>query len=257
MQNTIIKNFDRIASNYIEAAIIQKKIAHILFKNYEFINNDSNKMLILDLGSGPGTFLHFDNHVYDNLLNSFDIINFDISFNMLAQNANNSIFKLNADISNIPIINNSIDIIISNLAIQWFDNKKSIFESLRTILKRGGSIIISTLINNSFHELNNAYNKINVNRDILVLDKVHQYEKYCKEANLKIQKLLVWDEVVYFEKITDLFLHFKASGTKISQIDSNGLYGRRLINKLDNVYIKNNNLFPLTYKCLILYLTYE
>lgn len=255
-QNSKINNFDKIASNYITNAIIQKKIAKILFKNYEFIGSN-NKKIILDLGSGPGTFLHSDNFTYDALLNNFDIINFDICFNMLINNNNKRVFKINADINHMPILNNSIDIIISNLAIQWFDKKKKIFNNLQKILKKNGSIIISTLIKDSFCELDSAYKEINIKRKSLCLDDCYQYELYCKENNLKVQKKIVWEEVLYFENILDLFLHFKSNGTKITQSNSLGLYGKKLISNLEDVYKKSNNLFPLTYKCLLLFLTHE
>jgi malonyl-CoA O-methyltransferase len=122
----IQQNFDRAAANYLKLAKLQNTTAQKLVAQMSNCLN-SPEQIILDLGSGAGTF----NHQVSTPPNL--IISLDVSRAMLKQN--HLMTAINADAAYIPLKNNSVDIVISNLMLQWPEDnikhlaKLSVFSS--------------------------------------------------------------------------------------------------------------------------------
>lgn len=243
-QQLIQQNFNRASSSYLTHAVIQNNTAKKLMQQ-ALAYIDSSTQIILDLGAGPGTLAH------SNLQLKFSnpIIALDISLNMLK--ASSYPAKINADATNLPLENNSIDIIVSNLMLQWPQNKQAVFDEISRILKPNGKIIFTTLIDPSLNELNSSWSQLDDKRHTLEFLSIRQYTDLARQSKLKLLKQITWHEKLFFKDLLSLFKHFSQTGTSLPKATQQGLGGKNRLKSLEKIYPRETLGLPLSYHYLI------
>lgn len=178
-KNKIRENFDKAFNSYEENAAIQKESAKKLIQFLLLNTPDINPKKILDIGTGTG-------YIPEELFGFFphaDYMLNDLSPNMLKYTENklkkypNVAFHLSdAEEANFE----ETDLIISNLAFQWF---KDLTTTLFKLWKSTNILAFSTLIDSNFLEWREITQKFGINC------KLHNYpdfatlETICKKLN--------------------------------------------------------------------------
>lgn len=228
--------FDRIAKTYLQNAMIQneaaQEIADYLLKAY--ISKFPHP--ILDLGSGPGTFMHIAE------LATQPVILYDSSYSMLnAGLTNNNLTQaVHGVAEQLPFKDNSIKLIISNLMLQWSHNKHIVIQEISRILAPHGIFIFTTLIPPSLLNLQTVLKNIDGTALILKFIDTEIYKSYCKDAGLKVLYSHTWSTTLLFNTCLDLLQHFKNTGTNIIQVQKPGLHGVKLLKQLQYEYNKHH-----------------
>ncbi len=148
---------------------------------------EEKKLTVLDLGSGTGFFT-------DLLASSYErVIGLDISSQMLhfaKENRNDTITWLEGDAHNIPLQDNAIDLIYSNLVIQWFDPLDTAFKEILRVLKPGGSFIFTTLVDGTLYELKSSWQQVDDDQHVIDFKTVEQLNAVfeCESSTLLEQK---------------------------------------------------------------------
>lgn len=148
------RKFSAAAQTYDDAAVLQREVADRLLERFEFIKDIPD--VILDTGCGTGYCTRVLNKIYPKAF----ITGFDIAYPMLKlAKEGDQIEYFSADAHLIPVKSNSIDLIISNLVLQWCD-QRTVFNEFARILKPGGLLMFTTFGPDTLIELREAWGKV-------------------------------------------------------------------------------------------------
>jgi malonyl-CoA O-methyltransferase len=159
------QSFDAAADHYDDVAVLQREIGNRILERLEIIRLEPDT--ILDLGAGTGVFTHALGKRYK----KSRVIAYDIAPRMLqrARNRNGRISTLLnqwsnkhsflcGDAEHLPLADQSIDLIFSNVALQWCTDLEHTFAEFRRVLKPGGLLMFSTFGPDTLKELRASWN---------------------------------------------------------------------------------------------------
>lgn len=152
----IAQAFSKASETYDAHALIQKFTAQTLAS--KILSHGCPPLgTVLEVGCGTGTLSqHLFSHGNPYVLT-------DISFSLLQKAQEKAhgphIFPLVVDGEH-PCFTASFDLIVSNLALHWFQDPKKALTRLVACLKPGGKLYLTTLGNNTFHEWRSVHSLV-------------------------------------------------------------------------------------------------
>jgi len=149
----IARGFGSASGTYDSASRLQKAMGDTMLAR---IPENFEPTSILDLGCGTGWFTRKLANQYPNAA----VTGADLASGMLQQaqaRSPETITWLNADAEQLPLADNSADLIFSNLMIQWSARPETVLAECQRILKPGGTLAISTLLHGTLEELKQAW----------------------------------------------------------------------------------------------------
>jgi len=161
--NAIRSSFDRAASSYDHHAVLQREIESRLLERIEFQRHEP--AMILDLGCGTGSASR-------SLAGQFPqagVIALDWAPSMLlkvsesmeaAHLPTGGLSRLCADMHSLPLAARSVDLIFSNLALQWSYDIPAVFREFRRIMKPDAMLIFTCFGPDTLHELKQAWRAV-------------------------------------------------------------------------------------------------
>jgi malonyl-CoA O-methyltransferase len=160
------RSFDRAAETYDAAAELQREIGNRLLERLDYIKLSPAR--VLDLGSGTGYVTRPLRERYPDA----DIVSLDLAPAMLAHakaaHTPSLLARLLkparltwvcADGEALPFAADSMDLVFSNLALQWCDPVR-IFAEARRVLRPGGLLMFSTFGPDTLKELRAAFETV-------------------------------------------------------------------------------------------------
>jgi malonyl-CoA O-methyltransferase len=149
----ISQAFSRAAASYDQQAIVQNFVAQRLASKI-LAQKGTSLGAILEVGCGTGTLTpHLLPHCSQYVLSDFSHAILKIAMEK-TQDERVMPIVLNAEH---PCFAASFDVIVSNLALHWFQDPKGALTRLTACLKPGGWLYLTALGNNTFHEWRAAH----------------------------------------------------------------------------------------------------
>ncbi|GGY09164.1 malonyl-ACP O-methyltransferase BioC [Paludibacterium paludis] len=158
-------SFDKAAQHYDEAAVLQREVAVRMGERLDYIKVAPR--LILDAGSGTGESAAALRRRYPEAR----VVELDLAHGMLSVSREKvrrgagllgrwfgkDPWMTCGDLEALPLADNSVDMIWSNLAIQWVNIPDRVFAEFRRVLKPQGMLMFSTLGPDTLTELRQAF----------------------------------------------------------------------------------------------------
>ncbi|MCG5513308.1 malonyl-ACP O-methyltransferase BioC [Ectothiorhodospira shaposhnikovii] len=151
--------FDRAASSYDEAAVLQKEVCSRLLERLAWIRLQPAR--VLDAGTGTGQGLRGLRRRY----RGARAVGLDLSPSMLRQAGKGGGWwrkpgLVCADVEALPFADAGFDLIFSSLTIQWCNDLDRTFAGFRRVLAPGGLLMFTTLGPDTLHELRSAWEAV-------------------------------------------------------------------------------------------------
>ena len=157
--------FERAAQSYDQAAVLQREVSQRMLERLDLVK--LNPTLILDVGCGTGVGGR-------NLAQRYPdarVIGLDLSPAMLQVARQNSPWwkrslpflsaklpqYVGADLERLPLPASSVNLLWSNLALQWCDDLPAAFAEFQRVLAPGGLLMFSTFGPDTLRELKRAF----------------------------------------------------------------------------------------------------
>lgn len=247
--------FDRAALHYDDVAVLQKEVGRRLLERLDYVR--MQPQCVLDLGAGTGLCTTALSRRYKKA----HIVALDIAPSMLQQARNKQTWLektltgkqrfVCGDADCLPLKDQSVDMIVSNLTLQWCPDLDHTFAELRRVLKPDGLLMFSTLGPDTLKELRQSWQSVDANIHVHTFIDMHD----VGDALLRTQFA---DPVMDMETITltykdarTLMHDLKALGAHNASADrSKSLTGRRRLQSMLGAYeqFRRDGVLPATYE---------
>ncbi|TAN74733.1 MAG: malonyl-[acyl-carrier protein] O-methyltransferase BioC [Gallionella sp.] len=157
--------FNRAAADYDAAAVLQREVCARMLERLDYIKLQPAR--ILDAGSGTGWGARQLAAKYP----AAQVVALDIAIGMLQSARSRSGWwqkllggakqlAVCGDIEALPLAANSVEMVWSNLAVQWCNDLPAAFAELHRVLKADGLLMFSTFGPDTLKELRLAFNGV-------------------------------------------------------------------------------------------------
>lgn len=153
--------FDRAAQSYDSAAVLQREVGERMLSRLDYVK--ISPKTILDAGSGTGKGRRDLGRIYPDAA----IVELDLSLAMLLKARpevpwwkkpfSGAAPQICGDIESLPLKSSSVDMVWSNLALQWCNDLNAALSEISRIMKPQGLFMFSTFGPDTLKELRRAF----------------------------------------------------------------------------------------------------
>lgn len=152
----VAQNFGRAAADYDRVAALQSETRAELLERLQPL--DLQPQRVLDVGCGTGHAARALRKLYPKA----DVLAFDLALPMLHQARKRQswfrpFLRTAADATRLPVGSASVDLLYSNLCVQWCEDLHATLAEWGRVLKPGGTVLFSTFGLDSLNELRQAW----------------------------------------------------------------------------------------------------
>jgi len=152
----IRRAFGRAARDYAAVAVLQNEVRTRLFEQLAYLEQAPQR--VLDLGCGPG-------HGAAALKARWpkaEVLALDMALPMLVEAGRQRRWlrpfqRICADAAALPLADASLDLIFSNLCLQWLDDLPATLAEFRRVLRPNGLLLFSSFTTGTLDELRAAF----------------------------------------------------------------------------------------------------
>ena len=250
--------FDRAATGYDEAAVLQREIYDRMLSRLEYIKFKPES--ILDAGSGTGYGHHKLKHSYP----SSQLVAIDIALKMHLQarptvakwkqwlpTSGKHIQYVCGDIEQLPLGEQCVDLVWSNLALQWCNNLEHTFAEIHRVLRGDGLFMFSTFGPDTLKELRQAFSSADGYSHVNHFIDMHDVGDLLLHNGFSTPVMDMEYLMLTYNEVIDIMRDLKAIGAhNVTQGRRPGLMGKKTWQNAINQYemLRQSGKLPATYE---------
>ena len=251
-------SFNKASALYEDSAVLQQHVLEEMFLRLKLLKNNPDN--ILDLGCGPGNAGPDLKDTYK----PHDLIYLDFAYDMLkkAEEKNRDHFLktfskktaqqfICADMEAIPLVENSIDMVWSNLSLQWCNDLDRVFVQIEKILTSNGLFIFSTFGPSTLHELRASLASFSQHSHVNQFIDMHDIGDALIRCGFSDPVLDVDVYTLTYSTFKDIMYDLKHIGARNAlQGRAKGMTGKGFLYQLEKFYevYRTNKKLPATYE---------
>ncbi|MCD9028760.1 malonyl-ACP O-methyltransferase BioC [Luteimonas sp. BDR2-5] len=219
--------FSRASASYAGAAALQREVEARLLESLDYLD-DRVPEVVLDVGSGPAHAALAMRARWPKAR----IVALDLALPMLQQAPVRSgwrdrlglqrpVDRVCADLRRLPLADDSVDVLFSNLCLQWVEDLPAAFAGFRRVLRPGGLLLCSTFGPQTLVELREAFGHADDAPHVSPFPSIADFGDALMRAGFRDPVLDREVEVQRYPDMTALMRELRAIGA------TNALQGRR------------------------------
>ena len=246
--------FDKAASSYDAAAVLQKEVASRLVERMDVMS--MKPLSILDAGSGTG----FVSQLLAERFPKAKITALDLAFNMLKQSKNKRSFKqrwnkqfnyVNAEVENLPFADASVELIISGLTLQWCQDLPKVFKEFKRVLVPGGLLLLSSFGPDTLKELRQSWAEVDDVPHVNAFADMHDVGDALLQSGFADPVMDMEMLTVTYKDVKTVMRDLKQIGAhNVMQGRSHNITGKTKLQKMIQAYeqFRVDGLVPVTHE---------
>ncbi len=246
--------FEKAASTYDDAAILQKEVNRRLIERLDYIN--FKPATILDVGDGTG----YASLASQKRYKQAEIYALDIAHAMLGRlhahtgfitRLKNKIHSINAEAERLPLHDRSVDMIYSSLTVQWVNDLDNVLNEFRRVLKPGGMVLFSTFGPDTLKELRASWQDVDQFTHVSPFIDMHDIGDAMMRARFAEPVMDAEMFTLTYPDVYKLMRELKAIGAhNVTSGRPRGLTGKQRIRRFEQAYEKfrANDVLPASYE---------
>ncbi|AOE49184.1 malonyl-ACP O-methyltransferase BioC [Kangiella sediminilitoris] len=246
----VARSFSKAAKTYDAAAFFQRIAGERLYERLDYFKLEPKS--IVDLGCGTGVFTR----ELSQRFTQAQVTGVDIAEGMIqwCQQQSSAERYLCADAMTLPFPDNSVDLIFSNLAIQWVNDLSALFQELNRVLRPDGLLLFTTLGPDSLKELKQSFAEVDHYQHVNDFIDMHHVGDAMLNSQLSDPVVDAEAVVISYDKALELMRDLKDIGAhNIDSRRNSGLMGPNKLKAVEKAYRQfamSDGKLPATYELI-------
>ena len=246
------KHFDQAANRYDAHAVVQREIADRLLEHLEGLKLQPET--IIDVGCGTG----YCTRALQKIFTRARVTGIDLAPSMVAQArrhrrwfARNPKY-ITGDAHSLELEENSVDLLVSSLTIQWCDPDQVLQEFAR-VLKPGGLLLLSSFGPDTLMELRQAWRAVDVREHVHTFVDMHDLGDAMVRNGFTSPVLDVDRLVMTYDSVSKILRDLKGIGAQnLAPARPRGLTGKTMFKEFCSAYESQSadGLLHVTYEAV-------
>jgi len=242
--SSIKSAFNKASNQYDAHALLQKEIAIRLNAKLDVIAGNSE--VIVDLGAGTGLL----SQQLSKRFPDSQLVCLDFAQTSLKNNPSKN--RLCGDAYQLPLADNSVDMIISSLMMQWCPDLNQLFSECHRVLKNDGLILFSTFGPDTLKELKKSWSVVDSDTHVNTFTDMHDIGDQMLQNGFQSPVMEMEKLVLTYQTVTDLLRDLKAIGAQTVNDRSKSLMGKDKFQLMIKMYesYRTKEKLPATYEVI-------
>ncbi|SEN17479.1 malonyl-ACP O-methyltransferase BioC [Nitrosomonas marina] len=251
-------SFERAAQSYDHAAVLQREVGDRMFARLDYINYVPNTVLDAGCGTGYCTRKLGERYTHSRLM-AVDIAQAMLLQARPAETGWRQYWPFNrrqehyvcADVEQLPLREDGMDMIWSNLALQWCNDLDLTFREMNRVLKPDGLLMFSTFGPDTLQELRQAFSQVDDFVHVNQFIDMHDIGDLLVHNRFATPVMDMEYITLTYGDVVSVMRDLKAIGAhNVAQGRRQGLMGKTKWQKVIDSYecLRRNGKLPATYE---------